>query len=520
MRRTAAALAAVAVFCASSSSLFSQAKAPPSDRGLVLGGGLYDQFSLPARRQDSSCVDPNPQNTVTDRMNVALNSSGPGYILSLCQGTQYYIEAPIVFAFPGQEISTEGYPIEQEDGTDLRATLVVSGPVADGSGHTTAIDGGCNNCSDIKIRHLIINGTRGDSGPTNGGANIEIGGPNNGQLVEYVKSFDPRSWSCLHIFEGGLQCTNTTIQYNDIGPCGSDYFQYWADGISVACANSWVHGNWVHGATDGGIVLFGSPGTLVENNTIWVGQNTQLGGINMVDIDPWGGNYTGVVVRENTIMGGFATSAPEGSGDTDGTNNETAIMKIGIAIGPPVWFGPQYGSNVSFGGTVLNNRFSGAFGYAMGLDGVVNFTVQGNTLFGNLSYIGTQGPNCSASPALPAAESMVRDANNVTDSNIQSEYFATVASAESLTCIIPQNGDYWPYGGQPSPWVPGEQVPWGLGGATNSSAKTKIGLGVGIPLGIIGAAFLAWYFRRWYLERNGFRTDGTEVVFVWVTLAN
>lgn len=41
----------------------------------------------------------------------------------------------------GQEISTEGYPIQEEDGTDLRATLVVNGPVNDGVGHTTAISG-------------------------------------------------------------------------------------------------------------------------------------------------------------------------------------------------------------------------------------------------------------------------------------------------------------------------------------------------------------------------------------------
>lgn len=95
----------------------------------------------------------------------------------------------------GQEISTEGYPIEEEDGTDKRATLVVNGPVSDGKGHTTAIEGTffiyllffcssifgtlvsvncdtadglsfhsssssllaqCNDCSDIKIRHLRV----------------------------------------------------------------------------------------------------------------------------------------------------------------------------------------------------------------------------------------------------------------------------------------------------------------------------------------------------------------------------
>lgn len=96
---------------------------------------------LTTKRTDASCVDPNPQNTLTDRMNIALNSSGPGFILSLCQGTDYYIEAPINFAAHDQEISTEGYPTEEEDGTDLRATLVVSGPVANGVGHTTAIQG-------------------------------------------------------------------------------------------------------------------------------------------------------------------------------------------------------------------------------------------------------------------------------------------------------------------------------------------------------------------------------------------
>lgn len=99
---------------------------------------------------NSSCIDPDPQNTVTDRMNLALNTSGPGYILKLCQGREYIIEAPISLFANGQEISTEGYPIEQENGTDLRATLVVNGPVANGQGHTTAING--------TLRPLLIMG--------------------------------------------------------------------------------------------------------------------------------------------------------------------------------------------------------------------------------------------------------------------------------------------------------------------------------------------------------------------------
>ncbi len=97
-----------------------------------------------------------------------------------------------------------------------------------------------------------------------------MGGPNSNQLIEYVRSYDPRSWSCLHVAEGGLQCNNVTVQNNDIGPCGSDVFQQWADGISVSCRSALVRNNMVNNPTDGGIVLFGSPGTLVTNNTIWV----------------------------------------------------------------------------------------------------------------------------------------------------------------------------------------------------------------------------------------------------------
>lgn len=102
-----------------------------------------------------------------------------------------------------------------------------------------------------------------------------MGGPTSGQLVEFVRSFDPRSWSCLHIAEGDLKCSNAIVQNNDIGPCGSDAWDQWADGISIACANTIVRNNHVNTATDGGIVAFGSPGSNIENNTIWV-ENVSL----------------------------------------------------------------------------------------------------------------------------------------------------------------------------------------------------------------------------------------------------
>lgn len=69
----------------------------------------------------------------------------------MCPGVQYHIQAPILFNAQDQEISTVGYPTD-----DTRATLVVSGPVANGQGHTTAVDGTCQNCSGVKLRNIQV----------------------------------------------------------------------------------------------------------------------------------------------------------------------------------------------------------------------------------------------------------------------------------------------------------------------------------------------------------------------------
>ena len=103
-----------------------------------------------------SCVSPDPANTVADRLNQALTSGGNGFVLSLCPGKQYFITKPITFTAPNQEISTQGYPTG-----DVRATLVVNGPVSNGTGHTTAVDGTCTNCSGLKLRNVQVCPFRG-----------------------------------------------------------------------------------------------------------------------------------------------------------------------------------------------------------------------------------------------------------------------------------------------------------------------------------------------------------------------
>jgi hypothetical protein len=482
-----------------------------SKRGHFVHKVRADAFSpaLFSRQDSGQCIDPNPADTITDRLNIALNSSGPGFVLQLCPNAQYFIQAPILFFAPNQEISTVGYPTD-----NTRATLVVSGPVANGQGHTNAVDGTCSNCGGVKLRNIQINGTRGGAPPTGGGANIEMGGANSDQLIEYVHSYDPRSWSCLHIAEGGLLCNNATVQNNDIGPCGSDAFQQWADGISVSCRAAVVRNNLVNDPTDGGIVLFGSPGSLVENNTIWVTNSTLLGGINMVDVVPWGGNYSGTVVHNNTIIGGFATDS-DSTFQHDGVNVDDVIIKIGIAIGPQTWFVDTYGANVSSSGTVLNNILTGAFGYGIAVTSAFNFTVENNILLDNTSFIGSRGPNCSAGDPTPTSAAFVVDQANVTSSTLQSD-FQSVQDAKGLTCVLPPDGgDYWPYGGNPSPgnFTPPISSPplsspapsssaHAQGSGQHSSTGAKVGLAIGIVVGVIVIIAVAIFVRRRAMNRQ------------------
>jgi parallel beta-helix repeat protein len=269
-----------------------------------------------------------------------------------------------------------------------------------------------------------------------------MGGNNNNQTIEFVRSFDPRSWSCLHVAEGSLACNSVVVQNNDIGPCGTDLYQQWADGLSISCRDTIVRHNMVQGATDGGIVLFGSPGSQVYNNTIWILNNTLLGGINMVDYEPWSGNYTGTTVYNNTILGGFANENPDNS--SEGINAGHAIIKIGIAIGPRTWFGTRYKNKTSRGGIVLDNQLSGAFSYGIAIASATNFTVQRNSFFGNSSLIGDRGPNCTGSD-LPGPAAFITEANTTTSMSISSN-FVNISDGDSLTCVIPPNGgDLWPF---------------------------------------------------------------------------
>ena len=164
------------------------------------------------------------------------------------------------------------------------------------------------------------------------------------------------------------------------------------------------------------------------------------------------------------------------------------FYRIGIGIGPQTWFGDHFGANVSSSGTVLNNRLSGAFGYGIAISSARNCTVEGNMLFGNTSFIGSRGPNRSASDPTPSSSSFIIEWVNVTTTALQTE-FQSVQDAKGLTCVQPPNGgDYWLYGGNPS------------------TAGRKAGLAIGITIVVVATIVTIIVVRRkWALQRAELR---------------
>jgi len=286
------------------------------------------------------------------------------------------------------------------------------------------------------------------------------------------------------------------VQNNDIGPCGTDLFQQWADGVSISCQNTIVRNNMIQEPTNGGIVLFGSPGSQVYNNTIWILNHTLLGGINMVDYEPWSGNYTGTTVYNNTILGGFANENPD-KNNSKGINAEHAIIKIGIAIGPRTWFGTKFGSNVSRSGIVHDNKLSGAFSYGIAITSAANFTVQGNSFFGNSSFIGARGPNCSESDSVPSPAPFISEANTTTSLSISSN-FVNIADGDSLTCVLPPNGgDFWPFGLNPSNTTSTPGTTSTISGPARSGA-----IAGGIILALLLCGLATWLVRKYILRKK------------------
>jgi hypothetical protein len=318
-------------------------------------------------------------------INAALSSASA---VSLCRDAVFDLRNPIVFTRDNQRLYTEGFPTDSR-----RAVLRVAGPT-----QATAIDFiGRNN---VHVSHVIVDGNRPALGRIlPGQALILAGGDAVGQRVEYVRAFEPRGWSCIHAYEGvNRRCAGLTIAHNDLGPAGQANGE-WADGISLACPRSLVHDNTITDATDAGIVIFGAPGSIVAGNTVRAVTRSLLGGINLVDYHPFGGDYTGTVVDNNVI---------EGAGRS---------IRIGLAMGTRTWTCQPDTPRLS-GGIVTHNILQGEMGYGYAVSGVTNWLVMDNVA--RSRHTGTPVVDCAG--RVPSAPSRFQIGRANSSGTFQNEF--------------------------------------------------------------------------------------------------
>lgn len=342
----------------------------------------------------------------SDSINQLFIDGGPGTKVHLCPSKLYRLSGTIVFTAADQELATAGYPTGAE-----RATIRVEGS------EVTAIQGDCRRCARVGVRSMVIDGNRRKKGRgiVDTGGLVVLGG-NEGQTITDCKIRDPRGFTAIHYREGDkLSCTGAVIEKNEIGPVGDEYDpkvdgpdpelselgRPLAAGLSMACKDSVVRDNTFIDNTDASIVLYCSPGTVVSGNRISARKASAMAGILMVDSTPWNGDYTGTIVKGNTI------------------DAVSRTIRVGIGLGSAVWSDDV--ETVLKGGTVQANTLKGKWmGYGIAAAGLQGWTVKDN--FDEAGHQGKRSARCFDEPINPGPMAFMYTKSSITDSTFQSGF--------------------------------------------------------------------------------------------------
>ncbi|HUP61656.1 MAG TPA: right-handed parallel beta-helix repeat-containing protein [Thermoanaerobaculia bacterium] len=320
-------------------------------------------LALPA---SATCVAPVVGGDSAPAINQALQNAGLGGTVYLCADAIYKIKTAVGFKHPNQTLVTETYDTGSPQGA--RAWIDIDDPSL-----ATAVS--AHDVPGAWLMSVAVSGSEELFGHHSGNqAVIDFGGwyttyAGRSQKVHGCYITEPRGAASVRVSAGsGAGCNGVVVSNNDIGPSGRDN-GLWADGIQYQCRNGFVTGNFIYDATDVGIALFGSPGTLIADNQIVAVSRTLLCGISLSDTGPF--------------------KTPAGDGDSRGTrvyNNtiyaQSAWIKEGIASGPNMaWPPPLCDDPVrNDGATIDYNTVKGAYvGYAFPVDGVRNWTITNNT---------------------------------------------------------------------------------------------------------------------------------------------
>jgi len=357
-----------------------------------------------------------------------------GQDLLLCPGQVYDLQATLLYRVDGQAIYTDGASQPNEF-----ATLRIANPAMGNAISSWSHNG-------VSLERVIVDGNRNQLGAFLGPPDENralvffVAGEN--QTVRNSVLENTRSWSSLQLHEASGQCRGGLVENNIVlwagcdargnGCAPGDPPNKWGDGISMPCRETIVRNNLVIDATDVGIVLFGAPGSTAEGNVVAAVSRETFGGVALVD-----------------AMDLYAVSGSRAGRDIvtdyrgDSVNNNDLLalgarVHIGVALGPPIWFGPDWLGARSLGPSITNNRLGGgAFGYGIVSNGSEQARIDGNT--SSATHGGM--PDGVGGAAAPPGPFLFRPSTTIAPVALQGNFVAS----NDLTSLLrlnrcPQNG--------------------------------------------------------------------------------
>jgi hypothetical protein len=334
-----------------------------------------------------------------------------GEDLVLKAGAVYPVEKALRYKKPGQKIFTGGAAYPSQFAT-LRIANRDLTQLVDAFGVERAV-----------LEHVKLDGRRYELGVpperVTGGRPqppmVLFGGRGGDkQVVRECVLVNARCWSTLKFHEGASGCL---VENNVIFGAGTDcrgngrsegeVGLVWGDGITFAARDSVIRNNLVIDPTDVGFVLFGSPGTVAEENVVAAISRESLGGANLVDpiahyaIDEIHTDYRGVKVRNNYV-------------DAFG-----ARIHMGFPMGAVPWVPGKKGAILTGAEVTGNTMAGGAAGYGFVVHGVSDWKVTGNVSTASYSGIADGlSPDNRAHPPAP----FVYDPQTVENVELQEEF--------------------------------------------------------------------------------------------------
>jgi hypothetical protein len=266
----------------------------------------------------------------------------------LCQRAVITLETNAIKLRQGRTLLTDGLPTDPTQMATIRLGPMFPAQI------TVAVRGSGSN---ITIEAVRFDGNRRVLGSRDSQIPLELGSGDT-YIVQGCSFTDSPGWTHLHFQEA---CDNATITDNVIesAPRTHDDTGHWTDGLSISCAHTVIARNRIDDVSSNGIVYFGGPNSIINDNVITETTTSAFSGINVGDaIVP---DNTGVVVSGNRIVA-----------------KEPRYFSRGISAGLHIIGKTTTVSGVTF----TNNTFEGMARYGLAVDGCLDCTVAGNDVTG------------------------------------------------------------------------------------------------------------------------------------------